>query len=104
MRVVTYIYDSRNAPDHVTEILEHLEARPEQPDIRDIDAAESREAALRDAMLETRNAVRIGENPSGIYDEDGNPDFSAGVLITEAETGRRDLSVGRDALEMLQSE
>jgi len=103
MRVVTYIYDSRDAPAHVEAVLDHIEAREETPDVRDIDAADSRADALRDAMLDTRSAVRIGENPDGIYDEEGSPDFSAGVLVTEQPTGRRGLHVGREALEVLES-
>ncbi len=103
MRVVTYIHDSRDTPAHVRAVLEHIGTREETPEVRDIDAAEDRADALRDAMLETRSAVRVGENPDGIYDDEGNPDFSAGVLITQQPTGRRELHVGREALEALES-
>jgi len=103
MRVVTYIYDSRDAPAHVRAVLDHIEAREGTPDVRDIDAADDRADALRDAMLDTRSAVRIGENPDGIYDEAGNPDFSPGVLVTQQPTGRRELHVGREALDALES-
>jgi hypothetical protein len=45
--------------------------------------------------------MRIGENPAGIYGEDGTPDFAAGVLITENEVGRREIHVGSDAVDAL---
>jgi hypothetical protein len=58
----------------------------------------------REAILTVKNAVRIGSLPDELYGEDGTPDFSAGVLITEAETGRRSMHVGREAVEAVESE
>lgn len=104
MRVRTYIYNSETAADPVEAVLERLDERDESIDRQDVAAADDRTDALREAMLTVRESVRIGENPDGIYDEDGNPDFSSGVLVTEAATGRRNLYVGRDALEALDSE
>jgi len=102
MRARIYIYNAETADSHVDAVVDQLSAREEDVETHDIAAAENREDAIREAMLETRNAVRIGENPDGIYDEDGNPDFSAGVLITQKPTGRQDLYVGADALSVLQ--
>jgi hypothetical protein len=101
MRVLTYIYNSATAPAHVESVLEDLADRPESVEHIDVAAFEDRESGIREAMLELRNAVRIGDNPDEIYDDSGAPDFSVGALITEAPTGRRTLHVGADALEAL---
>ena len=103
MRVRDYIYNSAAAPDHVAAVREALADR-EDVDPLDVGAADDREAALREAMLTLRESVRIGENPDAIYDDDGEPDFTAGVLITEDETGRRHLHVGPEALDALAGE
>jgi hypothetical protein len=104
MRVNHYIYDSESAEEHVDAVLERLSSRDESIDYLDVAAADDRDDAIREAMLTVRESVRIGTNPDGIYDDDGNPDFSPGVLVTQAPTGRRGLSVGRDALEALDDE
>lgn len=101
MRVRTYIYDGETAAPHVAAVLERLSSRDESVDYLNLAAAGDRDAALREAMLTVRESVRIGTNPDGIYDDDGNPDFSAGVLVTQEPTGRRRLHVGEDALEAL---
>lgn len=104
MRVRNYIYNGETAGEHADAVLERLSNRDESIDRLDIAAADDREDAVREAMLTVRESVRIGTNPDGIYDEDGNPDFSAGVLITQEPTGRRNLYVGADALEALDDE
>jgi len=100
MRVVTYVYDSATAESHVEQVLAALDERDESVERLDIDG-DDRENTLREAMLTVRDAVRIGTSPEGIYDDDGRPDFSAGAMITEQPTGRRELHVGTDALDAL---
>jgi hypothetical protein len=100
MRVVTYVYDSATAESHVEQVLAALDERDESVERLDIDG-DDRENTLREAMLTVRDAVRIGTSPEGIYDDDGRPDFSAGAMITEQPTGRRELHVGADALDAL---
>ncbi|MGQ3411690.1 hypothetical protein ACT4ML_05450 [Natrinema sp. LN54] len=101
MRVRSYIYDGETAPAHVDAVLERLSDRKESVDRLDVSAAADRDDAVREAMLRVRESVRIGTSPDGIYDEDGNPDFSAGVLIAQEPTGRRSLFVGEVALKAL---
>ncbi|WP_121742008.1 hypothetical protein [Natronorubrum halophilum] len=101
MRVRSYIYNGDTAPDHVETVLERLAARDEDLEYRNIAAADDRADAVREAMFSVRESVRIGTNPEAIYDDNGTPDFSAGVLITQEPTGRRNLYVGREALEAL---
>jgi len=101
MRVRSYIYNSGVAPDHVERVLDSLADRPEDVERLDVDAADTER---REAMLTLRESMRIGENPEGIYGEDGTPDFAAGVLITENEVGRRTVHVGSDALDALRED
>ncbi len=101
MRVRTYIYNADRAPDHVDAVLAALADRDEEIEYQDLAATASRDDAIREAMFTVRESVRIGKNPDGIYDEEGNPDFSAGVLITQEPTGRRSLHIGEDALDVL---
>lgn len=102
MRVLTYIYNSETADEPVERVLDRLEDRDAPIDYNDISAAADRDAALREALLTVGQAVRIGGKPSGVFDEEGDPDFSPGVMITEATTGRRGLHIGMEALEALQ--
>ncbi|WP_436347156.1 hypothetical protein [Natronorubrum sp. FCH18a] len=104
MRVRTYIYDSDTPVDYVEAVLERLERRDESIEFQDVAAAADRDDAVREATFAIRESVRIGRGPDGIYDDEGNPDFSAGVLITQAPTGRRAIHVGREALEALDDE
>lgn len=104
MRVRTYIYDSASAPDYVDRVRERLAARDEEVDAIDVAAADDRTDAVREAMFAIRESVRIGTAPDEIYDDSGEPDFAAGVLITADPTGRRSIHVGRDALEALGDE
>jgi hypothetical protein len=101
MRATAYVYDSETAEPHVEAVLAALDAREEDVEIQDVADADDRADARREAMLTVKSAVRIGRSPDGIYGEDGSPDFSAGALITEEETGRRNLHVGREALAAL---
>jgi hypothetical protein len=105
VRVKEYVYDSGASPGgtHVERILERLADREEPVEYNDV-AEGDREAAVREAMFSIRETVRIGDNPDGIYDEEGDLDFSAGVLITEEATGRRGLDVGESALETLRED
>lgn len=104
VRVRTYVYDGETAAPHVAAVLERLSNRDESIDYLNLAAAGDRDAALREAMLTVRESVRIGTNPDGIYDDEGEPDFSAGVLVTQEPTGRRRLHVGAAALEALADE
>jgi hypothetical protein len=52
-------------------------------------------------MLVIGESTRVGSKPEEIFDDAGNPDFSMGVLITEQETGRRDIHIGDEMLEAL---
>lgn len=101
MRVREYIYDSASAAGHVDEVLDLLAARDEPVEHTDVAAADDREDGLNRAMLSLRESIRIGSNPPEVFDDDGSPDFSTGVLVTEAETGRRTVHVGEDALDAL---
>ena len=104
MRVRTYVYDGETAADHVERVRERLRERDEEIEYVDVAAADDRADGVREAMFAIRESVRIGSPPDEIYDEDGNPEFSAGVLITEEPTGRRGLHVGWDALEALEGD
>jgi hypothetical protein len=97
MRVLSYVYDSAARPCHVDAVLEELASREEAVELVDV----AGDAARRDAMLTVKGAVRIGSPPDELFDEEGRPDFSAGALVTEAETGRRTLHVGEEALAAL---
>ncbi|MFB6302209.1 MAG: hypothetical protein ABEH78_05045 [Haloferacaceae archaeon] len=104
MRALRYIYDSRTADPHVERVLDLLAERPEDVDHLDVGTAADPADARREALLAVGEATRIGRKPSGIYDADGNPDFSAGVLLTEAPTGRRELHVGAEAVAALRTD
>lgn len=99
MRVLSYVYDSAEMAPHVDAVIDELAAR--EGDVEFVDEAE---AGTREAMLTVKEAVRIGSPPDALFDEDGRPDFSTGALVTEAETGRRTLHVGEDALAALRGE
>lgn len=99
-----YIYNSETGDAHVEAVLDRLADREESIELHDVAAAEQRQDGLRDATLTLRNAVRIGRNPEKIYDADGHPDFSAGVLVTEESTGRRRLHIGEEALAVLEGD
>lgn len=101
MRAVSYVYDSKAIPTHVRQCLAELERREEDPELIDVDAEDSREDGRRNAMLTVKNAVRIGSPPDELF-ADGQPDFTVGALITEADTGRRTLHIGSDALDALE--
>jgi len=100
MRVRSYVYDSADPASHVDAVLAELDAREEDAEVVDVSGGATR----RDAMLTVKEAVRVGSPPDVLFDEDGRPDFSAGALVTEAETGRRTLHVGSDALAALRDE
>ncbi len=100
MRVLSYVYDSKAVPTHVRECLGLLDDRDDDPELIDVDGEASREDGRRNAMLTVKNAVRIGSTPSELF-VDGKPDFTVGALITEADTGRRTLHIGEDALDAL---
>ena len=101
MRALTYVYDSENVPEEVDTTLDELDAREASADRVDVAAFEDRDDALREATLAVKSGVGIGSIPDDLFDDDGNPDFSPGALITEADTGRRRLHVGADALDAL---
>lgn len=103
MRIASYIYDSADADDHIDLVLDLLEPH-EEVELLDIALAKDREAARREAMLTVKSAVRVGTAPAELFDENGQPDFSAGALIAEKSTGRRSLHVGKEALTILRDE
>jgi hypothetical protein len=100
MRVRAFIYNSGAATDQAERVRELLADREGAVEFHDLGTGDP-EDARREAMLTLRESMRIGENPEGIYGEDGTPDFAAGVLITETEIGRRDIHVGSDAIDAL---
>lgn len=102
--VLSYVYDSGNAPSHVEAALDLIAARDEEVELLDVATADDRDDAHREAMLTVNEAVRVGSTPVSLFDENGHPDFTTVALITEETTGRRSLHVGRDALEKLRSE
>lgn len=104
MRVLTYIYNSETTDDRVAWVLEQLDDREETIEYTDIGASDDPDGARREAMLAIGQATRVGKKPSGVFDDDGNPDFSAGAMITEEATGRRALHIGADSVKVLQSE
>jgi len=101
MRALAYVYDSADAGSHVRAVLGELDDREEAVDRIDIAAYDDRAAAIREATLAVKSGVGIGTTPGELFDADGDPDFSAGALITEAGTGRRRLHVGAEALDAL---
>lgn len=98
MRVRSYIYNSGVERARVERVLDLLADRPEAAELLDIGAEDTER---REAMLTLRESMRIGQNPEGIYGEDGTPDFATGVLITENEVGRREIHVGSEAVDAL---
>ncbi|QRV16499.1 hypothetical protein [Haloterrigena salifodinae] len=101
MRVQSYIYDSTAPADHVDRVRERLATRDEEFESLDVADADDRSDAVREAMFAIRESVRIGTAPDELYNDNGEPDFAPGVLITAAPTGRRTIHVGREALEAL---
>ncbi len=98
MRVLAYLYDGERADDTVRAVLDALDAREEAAER--IDAAAGPDAE-REATLWVKETTRIGASPEELYREEGGMRFAAGVLITEADTGRRSMHVGEDALNEL---
>jgi len=103
MRVRAFIYNSGVAAEHAERVRALLADREETVDFHDVGSGDA-DDARREAMLTLRESMRIGENPDGIYGEDGTPDFATGVLITENDIGRREVHVGRDALDALRDD
>jgi hypothetical protein len=104
MRAITYVYDSGTLDPHVRAVLDRLDDREESVDRIDVAAFADRADAMREATLAVKSGVGIGSTPEALFDGDGNPDFSPGALVTEADTGRRQLHVGADALDALAAE
>jgi|GEM_PF-1722501 len=100
MRVRAFIHNSGAATAQTERVRELLADREETVEFYDLGTGDA-EDARREAMLTLRESMRIGENPEGIYGEDGTPDFAAGVLITENDIGRREIHVGSDAVDAL---
>jgi len=103
MRVRAFIYNSGAGTEQAERVRELLDDREETVELHDVGSGDT-EDARREAMLTLRESMRIGENPDGIYGEDGTPDFATGVLITENEIGRREIHVGSDALDALRED
>jgi hypothetical protein len=101
MEILAYLYNSETPTDAVDAVLDRLDDREEATERIDVATAQDPADARRDAMLKVGSATRVGPKPDGLFDDDGNPDFSVGVLITEEATGRRNLYVGEEALDVL---
>jgi hypothetical protein len=97
MEVLTFIYNSDRTTPAVDSVLEALADRGGAVDHIDTADADTK----REAMLAVGNATRVGSKPAEIFDGDNNPEFSRGVLITEQATGRRELHIGDEMLEVL---
>lgn len=104
MQVRTYVYNSETATATARAVRDLVRERPESVEILDLGSAENYAEARRDAMLAVGDATGIGSKPDAIFDGEGDPDFSPGVLILDRETGRRELHVGEDALDVLSDE
>jgi hypothetical protein len=100
MRVVEFLYDSERADETGQRVAALVDER-ESVSVTDLGRADDRADARRRAMLAVGEATRIGGKPDAIFDDDGNPDFGAGAVITEAADGRRDLYVGSEAVDAL---
>jgi len=100
MRALAYVYDSADRPAHVDAVLDRVAERGDDPRLVDVDDGD-REDGRREAALVVRQAVRVGSYPDALYADDGSLTFAPGALVTEAQTGRRTLHVGPDALEAL---
>jgi hypothetical protein len=96
VEVIAYVYDGDATDEHVKSVLAALADRPEEPRVVNVATGDPADAR-REAMLVVRQAVRVGSAPEALFGESGTPDFSAGALVTEADTGRRTLHVGADA-------
>lgn len=103
MRVIEFLYDSERASETGKQVAERVRERPEEVAITDLGAGD-RDDARREAMLSVGDATRIGTKPDTLFDDDGNPDFSDGVVITEDDRGRRELAIGEEALSLLAPE
>lgn len=97
MKTIAFIYDSGEMGPTVDAVLTWLKDRQEP--VNRIDVAT--DGNVREAMLLLGESTRIGPKPDAVFDDDGNPDFSDGVLITEQETGRRTVRIGDDMLEVV---
>lgn len=97
MDVLAFIYNSDRTNAAVDQALPRLKDREESIEYIDTGSDDSE----REAMLIVGESTRVGSKPEEIFDDAGNPDFSMGVLITEQETGRRDIHIGDEMLEVL---
>lgn len=104
MRILSYVYDSSKVTPQVVKTLNLIETSEEEVNVLDIATANDPEAARREAMLTVKEAVRVGSVPGQLFDENGEPDFSRGALVSEESTGRRSLHVGAEALKLLLDE
>lgn len=100
MRVIEFLYDSERASETGERLAERIDSRPDDVETVDLGSGD-RADARREAMLSVGEATRIGTKPDELFDESGDPDFSEGVVITEDERGRRELTIGADALDLL---
>jgi hypothetical protein len=101
MRVVEFLYDSERASETGQRVARLVADRAESVTTVDLGTADDRADARREAMLSVGAATRIGGKPDALFDDDGDPDFSDGAIVTQEETGRRSLLVGADAVEAL---
>jgi len=97
VRALAYLYDGERIDDTVTAVLDALDERPETVERIDASAGDDER---REATLWVKETTRIGTSPEELSGADGLS-FAPGVLITAAETGRRSLYVGADALDAL---
>jgi len=97
MNTIAFIYDSGEIGTAVDSVLDWLKEREESIECIDV----ATDGSVREAMLLVGESTRIGPKPDAVFDDDGNPDLADGVLITEQETGRRNVRIGDEMLEIL---
>jgi hypothetical protein len=95
VRTLAYLYDGDRTDGTVEAVLDALDGR----DVELLDAGAGPDAA-REATLWVKETTRIGASPEELAGPDGLT-FEPGVLITEAETGRRSMHIGEEALDAL---
>jgi len=101
MRLREFIYNSETATDAAEQVRDRLREREGAVEVLDLETADSEADARRAAMLSVGDATGIGSKPDAVFDDEGHPDFAPGVLILDRDTGERELHVGADALDAL---
>lgn len=104
MQVRSFVFDSENTPPHVESSLDLIAKREEAVSRVDVAEDDLSGDVEREAMLTVKEGVRVGSVPDALFDENGQPDFSVGALVTVETTGRRSLHIGPNALQTLRED